>query len=125
MLNGLVLNIFLKSQKNCPGRVRTKILCFVSGRAGLRTKFQFLCRAGPDPNFLFLLWAEPSRHCSHMDRAGPGPEEIRPVQISSPCTQRLCPLSYQGLGIGTCSGIIDVTTAIWIFHSHICSLVGS
>ena len=88
-----------------PGRAPAKILYFVSGRAGLRLKFQFSSRAGPGsgrnfsfpfgpgrawieilislsgragpgPKFFSLLWAGPGRDCSHAGRAGLGQKNL-------------------------------------------------
>ena len=88
-------------KKNWSGRTRAKILYFVSGRAGLGPKFQFLFRAGPGSGLNFNFPFGPGRAVlgrkfQFLCRAGPGPSrnfflyfgpgpdwKIRPVQTST------------------------------------------
>ena len=64
---------------NWPGQARAKILYFVSGRAGLGPKFQFL---GPGRNF--FLYFGPGRAEIVPMPDGPGPDwKIGPMQTSN------------------------------------------
>ena len=52
------------------GRARVKILYFVSGRAGLEPKFQFLFRARPGSDWNFNFFFAPGRNFFSLLRAG-------------------------------------------------------
>ena len=65
-------------KKDWPGRARAKILYFVSDRAGLGQKLQFLFRAGPAQSRDFFLYFGPGR--AEVEAVQAGPEKSGPCR---------------------------------------------
>ena len=73
-------------KKNWPGRARAKILYFVSGRAGLRPKFQF--RFGPGSGLNFNFPIRPGPKFFSLLRAGP---RFQSCGLGWAWTKKSCP----------------------------------